>query len=63
MEIENMMAEKEAVGEQSKGLKDLLVDRTVRWQMITLLLICGAMQLIGINAVIILFPFYVFFPL
>ncbi|XP_040272317.1 solute carrier family 2, facilitated glucose transporter member 11-like [Bufo bufo] len=50
-EMENMLTEKEAVGEQIKGLKDLLVDRTVRWQMITLLLICGAVQLIGINAV------------
>ncbi|XP_069819501.1 uncharacterized protein [Dendropsophus ebraccatus] len=50
-ELQNMLAEKEVVGEQSKGLKDLLVDRTVRWQMISLMLICGAMQLIGINAV------------
>ncbi|KAG8597208.1 hypothetical protein GDO81_002195 [Engystomops pustulosus] len=50
-EMGNMFKEKEAVGEQTKGLKDLLVDRAVRWQMISLLLICGAMQLVGINAV------------
>ncbi|KAM9330846.1 solute carrier family 2, facilitated glucose transporter member 11-like [Gastrophryne carolinensis] len=50
-EIENMLAEKKAVGEQVKGVKDLLRDRSARWQMISLLLICGAVQLIGINAV------------
>ncbi|XP_072254202.1 solute carrier family 2, facilitated glucose transporter member 11-like, partial [Pyxicephalus adspersus] len=50
-EMENMLAEKKAVGEKMKGVKDLLTDRSVRWQMISLLLICGAMQLIGINAV------------
>ncbi|XP_075131873.1 solute carrier family 2, facilitated glucose transporter member 11-like [Leptodactylus fuscus] len=51
MEMENMLTEKEAVGEQVKSLKDLLVDRAVRWQMITLMLLCAAIQLIGINAV------------
>ncbi|XP_075071877.1 solute carrier family 2, facilitated glucose transporter member 11-like [Mixophyes fleayi] len=51
VEMENMLTEKEAVGKQTKGVKDLLMDRSVRWQMITLLLICGAIQLIGINAV------------
>ncbi|CAJ0930316.1 unnamed protein product [Ranitomeya imitator] len=51
LEMKSMMTEKEAVGEQIKGLKDLLVDRAVRWQMITLLVTCGAVQLIGINAV------------
>ncbi|XP_056387364.1 solute carrier family 2, facilitated glucose transporter member 11-like isoform X2 [Hyla sarda] len=50
-ELKSMLAEKAAIGEQMKGLKDLLVDRTVRWQIISVLLICGAMQLIGINAV------------
>ncbi|XP_018421417.1 PREDICTED: solute carrier family 2, facilitated glucose transporter member 11-like [Nanorana parkeri] len=50
-EMESMLAEKKMVGEQIKGVKNLLTDRSVRWQMISLLLICGAMQLIGINAV------------
>ncbi|XP_077317713.1 solute carrier family 2, facilitated glucose transporter member 11-like [Lithobates pipiens] len=50
-EMESMLAEKKAIGEQIKGVKDLLTDRSVRWQMISLILICGAMQLIGINAV------------
>lgn len=50
-EMESMLAEKKAFGEQIKGVKDLLTDRSVRWQMISLILICGAMQLIGINAV------------
>ncbi|XP_075424612.1 solute carrier family 2, facilitated glucose transporter member 9-like isoform X2 [Ascaphus truei] len=51
-EMDAMLAEKKTIeGEQVKGVKDLLMDRSVRWQMITLLLLCGFMQLIGINAV------------
>ncbi|XP_068098728.1 solute carrier family 2, facilitated glucose transporter member 11-like [Hyperolius riggenbachi] len=50
-EMENMLAERKAVGDQVKSVKDLLMDRSVRWQMISLVLICGAIQLIGINAV------------
>ncbi|XP_053308783.1 solute carrier family 2, facilitated glucose transporter member 11-like [Spea bombifrons] len=51
-EMDEMLAEKKAIeGEQIKSVKDLLRDRSVRWQMISLVLICGACQLIGINAV------------
>lgn len=60
-EMESMLAEKKAFGEQIKGVKDLLTDRSVRWQMISLILICGAMQLIGINAVTYFFTYYLEF--
>ncbi|KAM8960715.1 solute carrier family 2, facilitated glucose transporter member 11-like [Pelodytes ibericus] len=52
LEIKEMLKEKMAIeGEEIKGMKSLLCDRVVRWQMITLVLICGCIQLIGINAV------------
>ncbi|XP_053555764.1 solute carrier family 2, facilitated glucose transporter member 11-like [Bombina bombina] len=51
-ELDGMLAEKKVIeGEQSKSVKDLLKDRSVRWQMFTLVLVCGFIQLIGINAV------------
>ncbi|KAM4808095.1 uncharacterized protein WCC33_003115 [Rhinophrynus dorsalis] len=51
-EMNAMLAEKNSiVGERVKGVKDLLRDRLVRWQMISLILLCGALQLVGINAV------------
>ncbi|XP_063312494.1 solute carrier family 2, facilitated glucose transporter member 11-like [Pelobates fuscus] len=51
-EVKEMLKEKMAMeGNQIKGMKDLLSDRAVRWQMIMMVLTCGGIQLIGINAV------------
>ncbi|NXX95617.1 GTR9 protein, partial [Centropus bengalensis] len=51
-EIDDMMAEQEAIcGEKAKSVCDLLHDKAVRWQLITLFLICSCMQLIGVNMV------------
>lgn len=51
-EIDDMVAEQEAIrGEKAKHVCDLFRDRAVRWQFITLFLVCSCMQLIGANAV------------
>ncbi|KFO88754.1 Solute carrier family 2, facilitated glucose transporter member 11, partial [Buceros rhinoceros silvestris] len=51
-EIDDMVAEQEAIrGEKAKRVCDLFRDRAVRWQFITLFLVCSCMQLIGANVV------------
>ncbi|NWS92244.1 GTR9 protein, partial [Toxostoma redivivum] len=51
-EIDDMMSEQKAIrGEKAKGVWDLLRDRAVRWQLITLFLVISCMQLIGTNVV------------
>ncbi|NXD22924.1 GTR9 protein, partial [Spelaeornis formosus] len=51
-EIDDMMSEQEAIrGEKAKSVWDLLRDRAVRWQLITLLLVVSCIQLIGVNVV------------
>ncbi|NXY20827.1 GTR9 protein, partial [Atrichornis clamosus] len=51
-EIDDMMSEQEAIrGEKAKSVCDLLRDRAVRWQLITLFLLVSCMQLIGANVV------------
>uniref|UniRef100_A0A8C5LMW5 Major facilitator superfamily (MFS) profile domain-containing protein n=1 Tax=Leptobrachium leishanense TaxID=445787 RepID=A0A8C5LMW5_9ANUR len=51
-EIKEILKEKMTMeGQQIKGMKDLFVDHSVRWQLIMMGLICGGMQFIGINAV------------
>ncbi|XP_071619176.1 solute carrier family 2, facilitated glucose transporter member 11-like isoform X3 [Heliangelus exortis] len=51
-EIDDMVAEQEAIrGEKTKSLSDLFRDKGVRWQLITLFLVCSCMQLIGVNMV------------
>ncbi|NXR25433.1 GTR9 protein, partial [Cinclus mexicanus] len=49
-EIDDMMSEQKAIrGEKAKSVWDLLRDRAVRWQLITLFLVVSCMQLIGAN--------------
>uniref|UniRef100_A0A672UVE2 Major facilitator superfamily (MFS) profile domain-containing protein n=1 Tax=Strigops habroptila TaxID=2489341 RepID=A0A672UVE2_STRHB len=51
-EIDDMMAEQEATREEkAKSMCDLFRDRPVRWQFITLFLVCSCTQLIGSNVV------------
>uniref|UniRef100_A0A8C4UBA0 Major facilitator superfamily (MFS) profile domain-containing protein n=1 Tax=Falco tinnunculus TaxID=100819 RepID=A0A8C4UBA0_FALTI len=51
-EINDMMAEQEAIrGEKTKSVRDLFLDKAVRWQLITLFLVSSCMQLIGVNVV------------
>ncbi|XP_015733519.1 solute carrier family 2, facilitated glucose transporter member 11-like isoform X2 [Coturnix japonica] len=51
-EVDDMTAEQEAIrGEKSKSVCDLIRDKSVRWQFITLFLVCSCMQLIGVNVV------------
>ncbi|XP_019362446.1 PREDICTED: solute carrier family 2, facilitated glucose transporter member 11-like isoform X1 [Gavialis gangeticus] len=51
-EIEDMIVEQEIInGEKAKSVLDLFRDQSVRWQLITLFLVCCCLQLIGINAV------------
>ncbi|NWV26172.1 GTR9 protein, partial [Origma solitaria] len=51
-EIDDMMSEQKAIrGEKAKSICDLLRDRAVRWQLITLFLVVSCMQLIGANVV------------
>ncbi|NWZ83554.1 GTR9 protein, partial [Poecile atricapillus] len=51
-EIDDMMSEQKAIhGQKAKSVWDLLRDRAVRWQLITLFLIISCIQLIGINVV------------
>ncbi|XP_068013239.1 solute carrier family 2, facilitated glucose transporter member 11-like [Melanerpes formicivorus] len=51
-EIDDMVAEQEAIcGEEAKSVCDLIRDRSVRWQLITLFLVSSCMQLIGANMV------------
>ncbi|XP_030316507.1 solute carrier family 2, facilitated glucose transporter member 11 [Calypte anna] len=51
-EIDDMVAEQEAIrGEKTKSLCDLFRDKGVRWQLITLFLVCSCMQLLGVNMV------------
>lgn len=54
-EIDDMMAEQEAIHEEkTKSMCDLFRDRSVRWQFITLFLVCSCTQLIGYNVVCVL---------
>uniref|UniRef100_A0A672URV6 Major facilitator superfamily (MFS) profile domain-containing protein n=1 Tax=Strigops habroptila TaxID=2489341 RepID=A0A672URV6_STRHB len=54
-EIDDMMAEQEATREEkAKSMCDLFRDRPVRWQFITLFLVCSCTQLIGSNVVCVL---------
>ncbi|XP_029475155.1 solute carrier family 2, facilitated glucose transporter member 5-like isoform X5 [Rhinatrema bivittatum] len=49
-EMDDMLAEKAAIhGEKGKSLVELMCQRAVRWQFLTLLLVCGGLQFIGIN--------------
>uniref|UniRef100_A0A8V0ZZZ9 Solute carrier family 2, facilitated glucose transporter member 5 n=1 Tax=Gallus gallus TaxID=9031 RepID=A0A8V0ZZZ9_CHICK len=49
-EVDDMIAEQEAIrGEKSKSVCDLVRDKSVRWQFITLFLVSSCMQLIGVN--------------
>ncbi|KAM7004749.1 solute carrier family 2, facilitated glucose transporter member 11-like isoform 2-T2 [Passerculus sandwichensis] len=51
-EINDMMSEQRAIGgEKAKSVRDLLRDRAVRWQLITLLLVVSCIQLLGANVV------------
>ncbi|XP_048820400.1 uncharacterized protein LOC125701887 [Lagopus muta] len=51
-EVDDMIAEQEAIrGEKSKSVCDLVRDKSVRWQFITLFLVSSCMQLIGVNVV------------
>ncbi|XP_030141633.4 solute carrier family 2, facilitated glucose transporter member 11 [Taeniopygia guttata] len=51
-EINDMMSEQRAIaGEKVKSVWDLLRDRAVRWQLITLLLVVSCIQLVGANVV------------
>lgn len=51
-EINDMMSEQEAIGgEKAKSVWDLLRDRAVRWQLISMFLVISCMQLIGFNVV------------
>lgn len=38
-------------GEKAKTVKDVLTSRCVRWQLLTLVIPCAAVQFCGINAV------------
>ncbi|OXB64681.1 hypothetical protein ASZ78_008757 [Callipepla squamata] len=51
-EVDEMIAEQEAIrGERAKSVCDLVRDKSVRWQFITLFLVSSCMQLIGVNVV------------
>ncbi|NWY38075.1 GTR5 protein, partial [Sylvia atricapilla] len=51
-EINDMMSEQKAIGgEKAKSVWDLLRDRAVRWQLISMFLVISCMQLIGVNVV------------
>ncbi|NXP34617.1 GTR9 protein, partial [Leiothrix lutea] len=51
-EINDMLSEQKAIGgEKAKSVGDLLRDRAVRWQLISLFLVISCMQLIGVNVV------------
>ncbi|NXQ65433.1 GTR9 protein, partial [Quiscalus mexicanus] len=51
-EINDMVSEQRAIGgEKAKSVWDLLRDRAVRWQLITLLLVVSCIQLLGANVV------------
>ncbi|NXW80471.1 GTR9 protein, partial [Hirundo rustica] len=51
-EVDDMMSEQKAIrGEKAKSVWDLLRDRAVRWQLISLFLVISCMQLIGVNVV------------
>ncbi|KYO31614.1 hypothetical protein Y1Q_0022732 [Alligator mississippiensis] len=51
-EIDDMIAEQEIInGEKAKSVLDLFRDQSVRWQLITVFLVCCCLQLIGTNAV------------
>lgn len=51
-EINDMLSEQKAIGgEKAKSIWDLLRDRGVRWQLISLFLVISCMQLIGVNLV------------
>ncbi|KAJ7423368.1 hypothetical protein BTVI_09972 [Pitangus sulphuratus] len=51
-EIDDMMSEQETIrGEEAKGVCDLLRDKAVRWQLITLFLVASCTQLNGANVV------------
>ncbi|KAL2091407.1 hypothetical protein ACEWY4_013670 [Coilia grayii] len=51
-EMEEMVAEQKAIGgERSKSLLELLRDKRVRWQLVTMLVIHGCIQFCGISAI------------
>ncbi|XP_031423010.1 solute carrier family 2 member 9, like 1 [Clupea harengus] len=51
-EMEEMRAEQAAIGgERSKSLLELLRDKRVRWQLITMLVVHGCIQFCGISAI------------
>ncbi|XP_037635573.1 solute carrier family 2, facilitated glucose transporter member 11-like [Sebastes umbrosus] len=50
-ELDDMQKERESTqGEQAKTVKDVLTSRSVRWQLLTLVIPCAGVQLCGINA-------------
>ncbi|KAJ8409290.1 hypothetical protein AAFF_G00234880 [Aldrovandia affinis] len=60
MEIEEMVAEQAAIkGQQSQSLVELLRDRHVRWQLLTMLVINISIQFSGISAISV-FSFNIF---
>ncbi|NXR81902.1 GTR9 protein, partial [Pycnonotus jocosus] len=51
-EINDMLSEQEAIGgEKVKSVWNLVRDRAVRWQFISMFLVISCMQLIGVNVV------------
>uniref|UniRef100_A0A3P8UFS9 Solute carrier family 2, facilitated glucose transporter member 5 n=1 Tax=Cynoglossus semilaevis TaxID=244447 RepID=A0A3P8UFS9_CYNSE len=51
LELEDMQKELESSqGEKAKTVKDVLTSRCVRWQLLTLVIPCAAVQFCGINA-------------
>ncbi|XP_067288111.1 solute carrier family 2 member 9, like 1 isoform X2 [Pseudorasbora parva] len=52
LEIEEMLEEQAVIGEEpSKGLMDLLRDKHLRWQVLSLLVIYGAIHFSGVSAI------------
>ncbi|XP_056591482.1 solute carrier family 2, facilitated glucose transporter member 9-like [Triplophysa dalaica] len=52
LEIEEMLAEQAVIqGENSKSLLDMLRVKHLRWQVLSLLVICGCIQFCGISAI------------
>ncbi|XP_056591051.1 solute carrier family 2, facilitated glucose transporter member 9-like isoform X1 [Triplophysa dalaica] len=60
LEIEEMLAEQAVIqGENSKSLLDMLRVKHLRWQVLSLLVICGSIQFCGITAITV-FSFNIF---
>ncbi|MBN3296078.1 GTR11 protein, partial [Amia calva] len=52
LELEDMTKERETMkGEKAKSVWDVLTSRSVRWQLLTLVIPCGLIQLCGISAI------------